>query len=104
MGESGAGGFQVSGAVGIYSSESVQIEIFGIINIFNALDYSELAAAQKAAEEREREAAAMAVSPMDDFTAPVTPDPVDTTTEAEDQTIDNQPEPGFDDALGMDLE
>lgn len=61
-GESGMG-VQVSGSVGDYNSESILIEIFGIINIFNPPEHSALAAAQRAAEEerlREAEAAAQA--------------------------------------------
>ncbi|MCL2305389.1 MAG: hypothetical protein FWC43_08610 [Planctomycetaceae bacterium] len=78
-GESGTTGrtggeYQVSGSVGIYSPEAIQVEIYGIINIFNALDYSELAAVQKAAEEKKKEVAAMNVSPSEVLLEPLTPE------------------------------
>jgi len=106
-GESGSGGFQVSGSVGIYSSEAIQIEIFGIINIFNSPDYSDLAAAQKAADEKAQEAAAKAVSPLGmepvtpattgttDATVPASDD--DATVDTPGDVEDEDEEPGFDD-------
>ena len=85
--ESGASGFMVSGGVGDYTSEAILLEIYGIINIFNSPEYSDLNAAKEAAEAKALADAAATVpnlstglpagtesTPADDTTTPVQPD------------------------------
>lgn len=84
--ESGTG-YQVSGSVGVYNSEAIVVEIFGIINIYNSADQSAMAASMNAAMEERRRLAEEAQRQAESAAA-LAPDevPAEIETEIEDET------------------